>query len=884
MSSSANLFARRRRRLGTAGMGALLLIMSVIAIAQAVPSAFLELDGDHLNGSASGVDWANGGTLTDTGNGGSLLDAGSVWSRSGTTGLFNGGTYNGTTVPPAPPAYVGTDARITAQAFFVDALSVDVFDADGAGTTCSVAAGDPTSFSGQGGETNNEDLNTFTYNTGSSPNKNDLSNVAAIHVEDGADREVFFMAERVERDGDSHIDFEFLQAAATLPKACGDGTTKLSGHRTQGDLLLAIDFTNGGDFGGQDIRRWQCDKIFNPANNGVVCDPVKSGPNANDAHYEPITDSTLLTAVVLSLNTCQGQGCTNVKDAGGWPARNPNGTARATLDTNTILEGAIDLDQLGFTGCISTFLPHTRTSQSFTAQLKDFAGPIAFDTCNPAMTITKTPSVTNICNGTSTAVTYTYVVTNTGNIDLTNVDISDNTISGAQTAFELANGGAGNDDIPEGGSVTFTLTQSISSTTTNTVTVDADSAAGPNSASASASATVTARTCSISLTKTPSVDDICNGTSTSVTYTYVVTNTGNFFNASGTLSDDNGTAADLTDDIAVGSWGPLAPGGTATLTSTRSISATTTNVAVASGTSGTASVSATDDATVTARTCSISLTKTPSVNEVCIGQNEQVTYTYVVTNTGNFFSVSGTVTDNVLGSVGSFGPLAPGASATLTKVGTINATTTNIGTANGTFADPGSTSASATATATVTGRDCGGNIFHTGTTCEQFHLGAPSSGLAGTELQQVNYSVRANKITSAVNPGVFFYYTEFVAPSNAFTVDIVQSIATGEGFSTFFAIHQDGTEIRIFNDDCSTYTGGATVTNGGGQARVAFNQAGVAGQTFVISVKYDKSAHVGVTQPPNQLANGRDVLYNWETRVDGTTVDSDPNGLLFHKS
>src|SRR5256886_8734769 len=36
------------------------------------------------------------------------------------------------------------------------------------------------------------------------------------------------------------------------------------------------------------------------------------------------------------------------------------------------MDGGIDLAQLGFTGCISTFLPHTRSSQSFTAVLKDF--------------------------------------------------------------------------------------------------------------------------------------------------------------------------------------------------------------------------------------------------------------------------------------------------------------------------------------------------------------------------------------------------------------------------------------------------------------------------------------------------------------------------------
>jgi hypothetical protein len=50
------------------------------------------------------------------------------------------------------------------------------------------------------------------------------------------------------------------------------------------------------------------------------------------------------------------------------------------------MEGGIDLAQLGFTGCISTFLPHTRSSQSFTAVLKDFE-IIPFNTCaHPTIT------------------------------------------------------------------------------------------------------------------------------------------------------------------------------------------------------------------------------------------------------------------------------------------------------------------------------------------------------------------------------------------------------------------------------------------------------------------------------------------------------------------
>src|SRR5262249_60292692 len=103
--------------------------------------------------------------------------------------------------------------------------------------------------------------------------------------------------------------------------------------------------------------------------------------------------------------------------------------------------------------------------------------------------------------------------------------------------------------------------------------------------------------------------------------------------------------------------------------------------------------------------CTISLSRTHSLTEVCIGANTQVTYTYVVTNNSDFFSVSGSVTDNVLGSIGPFGPLAPGASATLTKVATVNGTQTNIGTATGTFNDTTHTNPTPTTTAPMTAHD-----------------------------------------------------------------------------------------------------------------------------------------------------------------------------------
>jgi hypothetical protein len=302
-----------------------------------------------------------------------------------------------------------------------------------------------------------------------------------------------------------------------------------------------------------------------------------------------------------------------------------------------------------------------------------------------AISLTKTPNKTNVCNGANTSVTYTYVVTNTGGFPA----------SGTLTDDHFGSIGSWGPLAP-GASQTLTASSTINATTTNIATASGTTGPqGSDAVSATATATVTGHTCSIALTKTPSTLNVCNDANTSVTYTYVVTNTGDFFSASGSLSDDHFGS--------IGSWGPLAAGASATLTKASVINATTTNIATASGTSGEQAVSATATATVTGHSCSISLTKTPDKTNVCNDANTSVTYTYVVTNTGDFFSASGTLTDDHFGSIGSWGPLASGASATLTKAAAINATTTNIATASGTS---GAKAVSATATATVTGHTC----------------------------------------------------------------------------------------------------------------------------------------------------------------------------------
>jgi uncharacterized repeat protein (TIGR01451 family) len=95
----------------------------------------------------------------------------------------------------------------------------------------------------------------------------------------------------------------------------------------------------------------------------------------------------------------------------------------------------------------------------------------------------------------------------------------------------------------------------------------------------------------------------------------------------------------------------------------------------------------------------ISLTKTSDPKSVS-GPSGTVTYTYVVTNTGNAALFRVLVSDDVLGPIGILSSLQPGESATLAKTVTVTVATplTNIGTAAGTDALGQTVTATATAT------------------------------------------------------------------------------------------------------------------------------------------------------------------------------------------
>jgi hypothetical protein len=136
----------------------------------------------------------------------------------------------------------------------------------------------------------------------------------------------------------------------------------------------------------------------------------------------------------------------------------------------------------------------------------------------------------------------------------------------------------------------------------------------------------------------------------------------------------------------------------------------------------------------------------------------------------------------------------------------------------------------------------------------------------------VLYGVKAGKINS-VSPGAFFFFTRVVAPGPNFTIDVTQT-SSNQSVPLFEV--QQWKQINLFNADCSNSWLG-TISDGGGQAKIKVSHA-TTGQVFIVQVKYDTDTVSNVPVPDPTT-----VHYNYVTKINGTAVAQEPNGLDLKK-
>jgi large repetitive protein len=253
---------------------------------------------------------------------------------------------------------------------------------------------------------------------------------------------------------------------------------------------------------------------------------------------------------------------------------------------------------------------------------------------------------------------YRFNVSNTGNVTLTSLNVTDNSFAIPVTCPVTTLLPGGSTNCTADTAHIITNAEANAGTVTNMATASAMINTTPVSDSDSITTPVTQNPAlALSLGASPTTYDTVGQ---SITYTYTIQNTGNVSMAGPfTVTDDQfGTLANCA-------TGPIPPGGstscmvTYTITQADIDSGSLTNSATVTGNS---IISPPDSATITAvQNLSMSLTKTGSPGSYST-TGQVITYQYVITNTGNktlFNSLS--VTDDKLGMINPCGsnPLHP---------------------------------------------------------------------------------------------------------------------------------------------------------------------------------------------------------------------------------
>ena len=310
------------------------------------------------------------------------------------------------------------------------------------------------------------------------------------------------------------------------------------------------------------------------------------------------------------------------------------------------------------------------TSNTATLTCKTDAGQLVATTSNLVTVTVVTPSVTIQKSVTKTKVvvgqqvTYSYKVTNTGNVNVQNCQVNDSVLGNIGAPFNLAQGAMN----------TVMTTVPINNDVTNTATVVCDvPTTMPSTTNAlSNQVTVMIVNPAVTITKSVSKTKVIQGQQ--VTYTYDVTNTGDIALANCNIVDN------VLGPVGAANFA-LGIGASSMQTAMTTINAQVTNDATVTCNEPESmnDVMATSNE-VTVMIVSPSVIIEKSVDQTEVSPGTLVTYSFKVTNNGDVDVEDCQVNDNVLGNIGAPFNLAQGAMNTVTEQAAIFNEITNVAT------------------------------------------------------------------------------------------------------------------------------------------------------------------------------------------------------------
>jgi hypothetical protein len=202
--------------------------------------------------------------------------------------------------------------------------------------------------------------------------KIDIMNAyAAQYLDAAGHRIMYFGLDKNKDNGNNNVAFWFIRGSATC--VAPSGSVAFSGTHQNGDVLVVSAFTNGGGVSNITAYMWNNGCIDNPSpqtpnacdglaiGNGGDCKALATGPDSICAttNSGPFAFNTNITTQWLTSDATLGVGTTVVPP--------------------DFFEGGVDLTavfgQVGQTvpSCFNTFIADTRSSQSLTATLFDYA-------------------------------------------------------------------------------------------------------------------------------------------------------------------------------------------------------------------------------------------------------------------------------------------------------------------------------------------------------------------------------------------------------------------------------------------------------------------------------------------------------------------------------
>jgi uncharacterized repeat protein (TIGR01451 family) len=419
------------------------------------------------------------------------------------------------------------------------------------------------------------------------------------------------------------------------------------------------------------------------------------------------TGNVTLTDVTVDDSTFSGTGTLSAITCPAGAASLAPGDSITCTATYTLTQADIDA------GKVTNTATATGNPPSGTPPVSPPSNVTIPETPNPAITVVKSADLTDITAAGQT-IHYSFLVTNTGNVTLTNptADDSDFTGTGALSPVDCPTG-----PLIPGASVTCTATYVTTQTdvdnggVTNTATATG-TPPGDTPPPVSPPSTVnvpSTPTPGISVVKTADVTDITAAGQT-ITYSFAVTNTGNVTLTDVTVDDSDFTGTGTLSAIACPTT-TLTPGASTTCTATYVTTQAdvdgggVTNTATATGTppgGGTPPVSPPSTVNVPSTpTPGISIVKTADPSTVHHA-GDAVTYSFAVTNTGNVTLMDVTVNDTSFSGTGSLSAITcPAGAASLAPGATVTCTATYVVTQAD--IDAGSITNAATATGTPPG-------------------------------------------------------------------------------------------------------------------------------------------------------------------------------------